>query len=102
MIRRPPRSTLFPYTTLFRSKKGLSCMRKAALAAVVAALAVLPVAASADDKVANVVGTWEGELHRKTARQKPRHHSNAETGLYFAIKEGKVRARVSGHQSHSF
>src|SRR3712207_7133384 len=23
MIRRPPRSTLFPYTTLFRSKRGL-------------------------------------------------------------------------------
>src|SRR2546422_7388769 len=28
MIRRPPRSTLFPYTTLFRSKSGtLSCLR---------------------------------------------------------------------------
>src|SRR5688572_32213135 len=25
MIRRPPRSTLFPYTTLFRSLKFLSC-----------------------------------------------------------------------------
>src|SRR3712207_7148489 len=24
MIRRPPRSTLFPYTTLFRSRKGAS------------------------------------------------------------------------------
>src|SRR3712207_7523731 len=24
MIRRPPRSTLFPYTTLFRSQQGLS------------------------------------------------------------------------------
>src|SRR3989442_8795048 len=24
MIRRPPRSTLFPYTTLFRSERGLS------------------------------------------------------------------------------
>src|SRR5882724_13694925 len=24
MIRRPPRSTLFPYTTLFRSRHGLS------------------------------------------------------------------------------
>src|SRR2546426_4402019 len=24
MIRRPPRSTLFPYTTLFRSQKGFS------------------------------------------------------------------------------
>src|SRR2546425_3242167 len=25
MIRRPPRSTLFPYTTLFRSAKELAC-----------------------------------------------------------------------------
>src|SRR5260221_12973750 len=28
MIRRPPRSTLFPYTTLFRSQLG--CVRRAA------------------------------------------------------------------------
>src|ERR1035441_6181684 len=27
MIRRPPRSTLFPYTTLFRSEKGRSLVR---------------------------------------------------------------------------
>src|SRR5690349_22779306 len=27
MIRRPPRSTLFPYTTLFRSHKAASCTR---------------------------------------------------------------------------
>src|SRR2546430_4222440 len=26
MIRRPPRSTLFPYTTLFRSQVGLAAM----------------------------------------------------------------------------
>src|SRR2546430_9956772 len=25
MIRRPPRSTLFPYTTLFRSAHGVNC-----------------------------------------------------------------------------
>src|SRR3712207_7754523 len=25
MIRRPPRSTLFPYTTLFRSRRGSAC-----------------------------------------------------------------------------
>src|SRR5690242_21501185 len=25
MIRRPPRSTLFPYTTLFRSGRGFGC-----------------------------------------------------------------------------
>src|SRR5258705_2004296 len=28
MIRRPPRSTLFPYTTLFRSRRALSRRRK--------------------------------------------------------------------------
>src|SRR5260370_8866102 len=27
MIRRPPRSTLFPYTTLFRSRPGCGCCR---------------------------------------------------------------------------
>src|SRR2546430_5030606 len=34
MIRRPPRSTLFPYTTLFRSDEGLS--RQGAVAAILA------------------------------------------------------------------
>src|SRR2546430_6232987 len=29
MIRRPPRSTLFPYTTLFRSRAGALCARDA-------------------------------------------------------------------------
>src|SRR5256885_13222577 len=28
MIRRPPRSTLFPYTTLFRSERGIGRERK--------------------------------------------------------------------------
>src|SRR3712207_6891016 len=30
MIRRPPRSTLFPYTTLFRSRRASGCSRKSA------------------------------------------------------------------------
>src|SRR3712207_7064183 len=32
MIRRPPRSTLFPYTTLFRSKKRLDAQARAVMA----------------------------------------------------------------------
>src|SRR5437762_10683020 len=32
MIRRPPRSTLFPYTTLFRSMLGSSCRTEPAAA----------------------------------------------------------------------
>src|SRR6267143_2527863 len=31
MIRRPPRSTLFPYTTLFRSHRALSLLRSEGL-----------------------------------------------------------------------
>src|SRR5258705_5201307 len=34
MIRRPPRSTLFPYTTLFRSRRGRRHFRPRALASV--------------------------------------------------------------------
>src|SRR2546430_11350438 len=30
MIRRPPRSTLFPYTTLFRSVRWVACMQRTA------------------------------------------------------------------------
>src|SRR5256885_13144351 len=33
MIRRPPRSTLFPYTTLFRSGGGGGCRRRGPAAA---------------------------------------------------------------------
>src|SRR2546423_3893761 len=33
MIRRPPRSTLFPYTTLFRSRHGLRVIARELLAA---------------------------------------------------------------------
>src|SRR2546427_2638395 len=31
MIRRPPRSTLFPYTTLFRSYRGAACRAPASI-----------------------------------------------------------------------
>src|SRR2546423_4372033 len=39
MIRRPPRSTLFPYTTLFRSRPGRGAMRGLALVIAVVAIA---------------------------------------------------------------
>src|SRR2546430_9348394 len=46
MIRRPPRSTLFPYTTLFRSNKGrikLNASLEAFLAEIEARFIVLPI-----------------------------------------------------------
>src|SRR2546430_2878240 len=45
MIRRPPRSTLFPYTTLFRSKVAFSCGYQQLTAAnLAAAIGLTPVA----------------------------------------------------------
>src|SRR5476649_771658 len=41
MIRRPPRSTLFPYTTLFRSQDGLGGKARAITTAVIAGLTLL-------------------------------------------------------------
>src|SRR2546430_10421999 len=38
MIRRPPRSTLFPYTTLFRSRERLAGHHRGVVAAVVVRL----------------------------------------------------------------
>src|SRR2546425_12936634 len=37
MIRRPPRSTLFPYTTLFRSRRGAERCRQLVSAEIVSA-----------------------------------------------------------------
>src|SRR5256885_3453495 len=48
MIRRPPRSTLFPYTTLFRSLAIRGLARRA--------LILTP---------ASLVGQWQGELEEK-------------------------------------
>src|ERR1041385_9392999 len=35
MIRRPPRSTLFPYTTLFRSCRVMNCLKRIAASALI-------------------------------------------------------------------
>src|SRR3712207_8854912 len=63
MIRRPPRSTLFPYTTLFRSSAGF---RAGALRAVVAEVR--------DPVAVHVVRVVElaGEELRELAAERPR------------------------------
>src|SRR3712207_8265133 len=55
MIRRPPRSTLFPYTTLFRSGPGLERVRLAVDRAVLD-LAIMHLARFFGEAVAHVLG----------------------------------------------
>src|SRR2546430_13409343 len=54
MIRRPPRSTLFPYTTLFRSQPIRSC--------------VTPVAAVAGKKITTIEAIGETPAGKKVQR----------------------------------
>src|SRR2546426_4874047 len=56
MIRRPPRSTLFPYTTLFRSPLSLAVLALAWAAAPLGAQSLLY-------RGPNMGGTWRSEEH---------------------------------------
>src|SRR3712207_8704712 len=94
MIRRPPRSTLFPYTTLFRSGGGL----------VVAGSGVLIVGGA-------VFGRPEGRRRRQCARRRPlaslaadrkstrlnSSHANISYAV-FCLKKKKRITAVSRHQ----
>src|SRR5256885_7870707 len=57
MIRRPPRSTLFPYTTLFRSEQT---------------------APSPDGRPARSCGPISGDIHRRSPARNQRHSRRSE------------------------
>src|SRR3989441_618804 len=80
MIRRPPRSTLFPYTTLFRSSAVLPAARRRKVAVVIVAafiallneavtvvLSGTPVAPGAGACTVTVGATSVGKLQRGSA-----------------------------------
>src|SRR3712207_7445255 len=65
MIRRPPRSTLFPYTTLFRSRVAVTTHVTVSVGwvgAVVTFIAIAVVGLTAEDEVA-VRGAYRSEEH---------------------------------------
>src|SRR2546430_10443460 len=70
MIRRPPRSTLFPYTTLFRSQSSLSKWGTAGRAA--QPQARIPSAASN-------FSSGHGSISRKTGNRSEEHTSELQS-----------------------
>src|SRR5258707_14112879 len=74
MIRRPPRSTLFPYTTLFRSPPVATLLPEAlsTLANVKESLGIATADTSSDERIKNIlnrVALWiEGQTRRKIGR----------------------------------
>src|SRR3712207_7097441 len=87
MIRRPPRSTLFPYTTLFRSLARVRMhAQQPGRAGDVALQAVLRRVAGADDEVAGVAereaaGPGDGGEHARlgAGRVEAQHRSEEHT-----------------------
>src|SRR2546425_7477577 len=59
MIRRPPRSTLFPYTTLFRSRRW-KALRALGWLLILAGVAVFLRELAADDVRGVALGWWLG------------------------------------------
>src|SRR3712207_8967163 len=87
MIRRPPRSTLFPYTTLFRSARHVEALQRDG-----AAIRVADVAASFQEAVADV-------LTAKAVRAARDH--GIET-LLIGGEIGRVHVRTPSHAHISY
>src|SRR5690349_23114375 len=79
MIRRPPRSTLFPYTTLFRSRSILASRTRLVLNhdADIWSVTFSPdgkrVATASQDKTAKIWNADTGQLDRKSTRLNSSH-----------------------------
>src|SRR5262245_64639199 len=96
MIRRPPRSTLFPYTTLFRSKKrdeieaGKSyCSRRFG-------------GATCDDKSAQIYARFDkNEQICRHRRSEERFSRNAETDLVCRLLLEKKKKKITTKQQYT-
>src|SRR5260370_4059046 len=63
MIRRPPRSTLFPYTTLFRSRESCPCSRVITLPDTGASSIWAPFSAACTASLREAAGLTRSEEH---------------------------------------
>src|SRR2546422_5740834 len=87
MIRRPPRSTLFPYTTLFRSLAGLALIHLGGLAQ------LLILTGSAASAVR--LGTLPFVIDRKSTRLNSSH--GYISYAVFCLKKKKTTSRDGVH-----
>src|SRR3712207_8158293 len=90
MIRRPPRSALFPYTTLFRSVRGLA--RREVCLVLLRRMAHLP-----PDLVAEALPRLGDTRDRKRTRLDSTHANNLYAALCFQKNTQPLHLGLRGH-----
>src|SRR5438874_3898397 len=96
MIRRPPRSTLFPYTTLFRSRLRLRGAGKPLLDVIIGARGSEYGSAYVRRPGDSHVYLWRGRLDRKSTRLNSSHVEISYA--VFCLKKKKAHKKV--HDYH--
>src|SRR3712207_8724737 len=102
MIRRPPRSTLFPYTTLFRSRLGHGTAVAAAILEKAPAIDLIAVkvfdralATSADALARSIV--WAASRGDRKSTRLNSSHANISYAVFCLKKKNRAR-RLANHQ----
>src|SRR3712207_8910368 len=99
MMRRPPRSTLFPYTTLFRSRAQLHDREEVGEV-------IAQDVARHRDRVLPLADALEGERHRLPGRheledRKSTRLNSSHANISYAVFCLKKKVHVAGHDDVS-
>src|SRR2546425_9592852 len=88
MIRRPPRSTLFPYTTLFRSSMmDFDVTWSRGTMGLAAAVTVMPVTCTADDDILMLnVSVWPPRMRASPTERSEEHTSELQSLAYLVCR----------------
>src|SRR5437870_8394161 len=97
MLRRPPRSTLFPYTTLFRSRVDLPSIRTAVRCLAFSGDGLLLAAGDAGGTA--TVWDWRAPRDRKSTRLNSSHVANSYA--VFCLKKKKRHDTKDRHDQDS-
>src|SRR3712207_8143898 len=102
MIRRPPRSTLFPYTTLFRSSQTPVRSRLPESTASASTVLRFRTPKLTLDRITRVLlprsrrlgSSWDGREDRESTRLKSSHAQNSYAGFFLKKKKNNKQTHA--------
>src|SRR5256885_14198901 len=100
MIRRPPRSTLFPYTTLFRSRRQAARPRRRGLRPGEAPARVKPVAVGPDTFVSLKIEMYDAQGALLQAGSEPVTYLHGGYGGLLEALQAALEGRHPGESIH--